>query len=184
MWRTIGRGEPWTGLVKNRRKNGDHYWVRANVTPIMEGGKPRAYMSVRTKPSAGEISAAEALHAQMRSEAASGASSFYLDSGNVRYRGVRGWQQRLAQMALLPRMALLLAVMVLLALLPDVMGLQGTTAWVVRLALLVLGRGGRCGAFRPPCCKGCTTPPASHPTSRPASSPRRWAPTTPNPWVR
>ncbi len=44
MWRTIGRGEPWTGLVKNRRKNGDHYWVRANVTPIMEGGKPRGYM--------------------------------------------------------------------------------------------------------------------------------------------
>ena len=75
MWRTIGRGEPWTGLVKNRRKNGDHYWVRANVTPIMEGGKPRAYMSVRTKPSAAEISAAEALYAQMRSEAASGASS-------------------------------------------------------------------------------------------------------------
>ena len=127
--------------MKNRRKNGDHYWVRANVTPIMEGGKPRAYMSVRTKPSAAEISAAEALYAQMRSEAASGASSFYLDSGNVRYRGVRGWQQRLAQMALLPRMALLLAVMVLLALLPDVMGLQGTTAWVARLALLVLGAG-------------------------------------------
>ncbi|PIF16994.1 MULTISPECIES: PAS domain-containing methyl-accepting chemotaxis protein [unclassified Acidovorax] len=141
MWRTIGRGEPWTGLVKNRRKNGDHYWVRANVTPIMEGGKPRAYMSVRTKPSAAEMVAAEALYAQMRSEAASGASSFYLDSGNVRYRGVRGWQQRLAQMALLPRMAILLLLTVLLALLPDVMGLQGTTAWVARLALLVLGAG-------------------------------------------
>lgn len=24
MWRTIGSGLPWTGLVKNRRKNGDH----------------------------------------------------------------------------------------------------------------------------------------------------------------
>lgn len=141
MWRTIGRGEPWTGLVKNRRKNGDHYWVRANVTPIMEGGKPRAYMSVRTKPSAAEISAAEALYAQMRSEAASGASSFYLDSGNVRYRGVRGWQQHLEQMALLPRVAILLLVTVLLALLPDVMGLQGTTAWVARLVLLLLGVG-------------------------------------------
>ena len=141
LWRTIGRGEPWTGIVKNRRKNGDHYWVRANVTPIMEGGKPRAYMSVRTKPSAAEISAAEALYAQMRSEAASGASSFYLDSGNVRYRGVRGWQQHLAQMALLPRMAILLLVTVLLALLPDVMGLQGTTAWVARLVLLLLGVG-------------------------------------------
>ena len=40
LWRTVGRGEPWTGLVKNRRKNGDHYWVRANVTPIMDAGRP------------------------------------------------------------------------------------------------------------------------------------------------
>jgi aerotaxis receptor len=52
MWRTIAHGYPWTALVKNRRKNGDHYWVRANVTPIMEGGKPSGYLSVRTKPSA------------------------------------------------------------------------------------------------------------------------------------
>ena len=50
MWRTIAHGYPWTALVKNRRKNGDHYWVRANVTPIMEGGKPTGYLSVRTKP--------------------------------------------------------------------------------------------------------------------------------------
>ena len=141
MWRTIGRGEPWTGLVKNRRKNGDHYWVRANVTPIMEGGKPRAYMSVRTKPSAAEAAAAEALYARMRSEAASGVRSMYLDAGSLRYSGLRGGLQALAQMALLPRMALMLAVMVLLALVPDMLGLQGTTAWVARLALLLLGAG-------------------------------------------
>ncbi|MFN7156229.1 MAG: methyl-accepting chemotaxis protein [Acidovorax sp.] len=141
MWRTIGRGEPWTGLVKNRRKNGDHYWVRANVTPILEGGKPRAYMSVRTKPSAAEAASAEALYAQMRSEASSGASSFYLDSGNVRHRGLRGWGQSLASMALMPRMALMLAVLVLLALVPDALALQGTTAWVARVVLLLLGAG-------------------------------------------
>ncbi len=55
LWRTIGRGQPWTGLVKNRRKNGDHYWVRANVTPIMQDGKPREYLSVRTKPTAKKL---------------------------------------------------------------------------------------------------------------------------------
>ena len=38
MWRTIAHGYPWSGIVKNRRKNGDHYWVKANVTPIMENG--------------------------------------------------------------------------------------------------------------------------------------------------
>ena len=141
MWRTIGRGDPWTGMVKNRRKDGDHYWVRANVTPIMEGGKPRAYMSVRTKPSAAEIAAAETLYDQMRRDAASGASRFDLDAGNVRHRGLRGWMQGVAQMASLPRMALMLGVLVLLALVPDMCGLQGATAGVVRLVLLLLGAG-------------------------------------------
>ncbi len=141
MWRTIGRGEPWTGLVKNRRKNGDHYWVRANVTPIMEGGKPRGYMSVRTKPAAAEVATAEALYAQMRDEANAGTSSFTLESGVVRHRGLRGWVQGLSQMALLPRMALLLGMVVVLALVPDALGMQGTTALVTRLVLLLLGAG-------------------------------------------
>ena len=38
MWATLEAGEPWTGVVKNRRKSGDHYWVRANVTPVIENG--------------------------------------------------------------------------------------------------------------------------------------------------
>ena len=75
------------------------------------------------------------------SEASSGASSFYLDSGNVRHRGLRGWGQSLASMALMPRMALMLAVLVLLALVPDALALQGTTAWVARVVLLLLGAG-------------------------------------------
>ena len=44
MWATIGRGRPWNGIVKNRRKDGDHYWVRAFAMPILENGKPTSYM--------------------------------------------------------------------------------------------------------------------------------------------
>ena len=33
LWATIKAGRPWDGLVKNRAKTGDFYWVRANVTP-------------------------------------------------------------------------------------------------------------------------------------------------------
>ena len=51
LWQTIGRGKPWTGLVKNRRKNGDHYWVTANVTPYYENGQLAGYATVRVKPS-------------------------------------------------------------------------------------------------------------------------------------
>ncbi|MCM3536333.1 PAS domain-containing protein, partial [Cellulosimicrobium funkei] len=43
MWATLRRGEPWTALVKNRRKNGDHYWVRANAIPVMRNGAPQGY---------------------------------------------------------------------------------------------------------------------------------------------
>jgi hypothetical protein len=42
------RPASWAALVKNRRKNGDHYWVRANITPILRDGTPVGYMSVRT----------------------------------------------------------------------------------------------------------------------------------------
>ncbi len=66
MWATLKGGEPWTAIVQNRRKNGDHYWVRANATPIARGGRTVGYMSVRTKPSREEVAAAQALYAAMR----------------------------------------------------------------------------------------------------------------------
>ncbi|WP_198119173.1 methyl-accepting chemotaxis protein [Massilia rhizosphaerae] len=66
LWRTIRAGEPWTALVKNRCKNGDFYWVRANVTPMFERGEAVGYLSVRTKPAAEEVAAAEALYARLR----------------------------------------------------------------------------------------------------------------------
>ncbi|GAA4428152.1 methyl-accepting chemotaxis protein [Acidovorax lacteus] len=139
MWRTIGRGQPWTGIVKNRRKDGDHYWVRANVTPIMEGGKPRGYMSVRTKPTAAEVQAAEALYAQMRAEAASGRPTLDLEAGVVYHRGLRGWWAHLRNLPLLPRQAVLLVVLGFLVMLPDLLGLQGALAWGLRLLALFAG---------------------------------------------
>ncbi len=66
LWATLKAGKPWTALVKNRRKNGDHYWVLANATPIREGDAVTGYMSVRSKPGSQEIAAAEALYARMR----------------------------------------------------------------------------------------------------------------------
>ena len=63
FWATLKRGRPWTGLVKNRRKNGDHYWVRANASPADDG-----YTSVRAKPSRQEVEAAEILYRAMRND--------------------------------------------------------------------------------------------------------------------
>lgn len=62
MWSTLKQGEPWSAIVKNRRKNGDHYWVRANAIPRVREGKITGYMSIRTQATAEEIAATEPLY--------------------------------------------------------------------------------------------------------------------------
>ncbi len=90
LWQTIQDGLPWSGLVKNRRKNGDHYWVRANATPMMDGSQITGYLSVRTIPSRQEVQAAEALYARMREEAASGRKRHVLAQGQVMRQDLAG----------------------------------------------------------------------------------------------
>lgn len=72
LWATLEEGLPWTGVVKNRRKNGDHYWVVANATPLMEGERPVAYLSVRTEATRAQIELFEGLFAVMRAEQQAG----------------------------------------------------------------------------------------------------------------
>ncbi|VVN33052.1 Aerotaxis receptor [Pseudomonas fluorescens] len=62
MWAALKLGKPWMGIVKNRSKTGDHYWVNAYVTPIFDGSQVIGYESVRVKPTAEQIHRAEALY--------------------------------------------------------------------------------------------------------------------------
>jgi len=66
MWAYLKAGEPWMGVVKNRRKNGDHYWVNAYVTPIREDDAIVGYESVRTSPNEEDIARAEHLYRRLR----------------------------------------------------------------------------------------------------------------------
>jgi len=59
LWATVKSGKPWHGLVKNRCKNGDFYWVDANVSPIVEDGTTVGFVSIRSKPSQAQIRDAE-----------------------------------------------------------------------------------------------------------------------------
>lgn len=67
LWQIIQAGQSWKGLVKNRCKNGDHYWVDAFVTPILRDGEIVEYQSVRVKPTQAQIHRAEAVYAALRS---------------------------------------------------------------------------------------------------------------------
>ena len=91
LWRTIQRGDSWTGVVKNRRKDGGYYWVLANVTPIMERGETICYASVRVKPTREQVEAAEAVYARLRS----GARGVRLSAGQPKPTGLRGLLARL-----------------------------------------------------------------------------------------
>ncbi|MCD0423623.1 methyl-accepting chemotaxis protein [Rubrivivax sp. JA1024] len=65
MWATIGAGRPWCGVLKNRCRNGDHYWVVANVTPVLADGRVVAFMSVRHRPTPQQVHEAEARYARL-----------------------------------------------------------------------------------------------------------------------
>ncbi len=51
LWLTLNSGKPWMGIVKNRCKNGDFYWVDEHISPIKSGKDITGYESVKTAPS-------------------------------------------------------------------------------------------------------------------------------------
>lgn len=62
MWGQLKKGKSWRGLVKNRCKNGDYYWVDAFVTPLYENNQLVGYQSVRSCPSRQLVAQAETLY--------------------------------------------------------------------------------------------------------------------------
>jgi methyl-accepting chemotaxis protein len=66
LWKALKSGRPWTGVVKNRCKNGDYYWVLANAAPIYENNHLVGYMSVRNKPGNEQVVAAAAAYKLFR----------------------------------------------------------------------------------------------------------------------
>ena len=92
MWCSLKLGQSWTALVKNRRKNGDHYWVRANAAPMRRNGRVTGYLSVRTKPSRAEIDASESLYRRFRERTATGLA---FHRGLVVRTGVMRWASTL-----------------------------------------------------------------------------------------
>ncbi|MEZ2296801.1 methyl-accepting chemotaxis protein [Variovorax sp. RCC_210] len=96
MWLSLGQGLPWTGLVKNRRQNGDFYWVLANVTPVRRNGRVQGYMSVRSKPGRNEVAEADALYARLRE---GGGKNIEIVQGEV---VPRGWRNPMARLRRIP----------------------------------------------------------------------------------
>jgi len=127
LWATIESGRPWTGLVKNRRKNGDYYWVQANATPMLDGERITGFLSVRTAPDRTQVQEAEQLYARMREEAAAGRCIHALRSGVVVRTDWIGWLARLLQPSTPAKLLIVQTACVALAATPLVLG----AAWPV-----------------------------------------------------
>ena len=87
LWHSIKSGKIWRGLVKNRRKNGDYYWVKATVTPVDDG-----YLSFRTGPEQAEID-----HARRLYQAINDGQDIRFDQGRVVPKGLKGKWWRIKQ---------------------------------------------------------------------------------------
>ena len=125
MWRSLKEGQSWRALVKNRRKDGDHYWVCANASPMQRGGQVVGYLSVRTKPARSEVDAAEVLYRRFTEGSAGG---FAFHRGLVIRTGLMRWANALQLMPTAWRVRLpLLAVAVVTGLALSVSGV-GTVA--------------------------------------------------------
>jgi methyl-accepting chemotaxis protein/aerotaxis receptor len=122
LWRTIKAGETWRGLVKNRCKNGDHYWVDASVSPITEGDEVIGYASVRVKASRDAIAHAERVYAEMRDDRK---SRVYLDKGRIRKRGIVARLSRVRLDTIRAKLTAMIVVAGLLLLVSSGMGLYG-----------------------------------------------------------
>src|SRR5450830_565147 len=95
MWKSLKDGLAWTALVKNRRQNGDHYWVRANAAPMRRDGQLTGYLSVRTKPSRAEVDATDKLYKCFKEGRAAGLS---FHRGLIVRTGVMRWASALQLM--------------------------------------------------------------------------------------
>lgn len=66
LWKTIQDGKTWNGIVKNKTKNGDYYWVNATAYPSVDISGKKRYISVRVKPTDEEVKRAEALYKTLK----------------------------------------------------------------------------------------------------------------------
>lgn len=70
MWDSIQSRRPWVGMIKNRAKNGDFYWVYSNVVPQFKNDEMVEYLSVRYAPKKDQIAKAEEFFEQLRNKTA------------------------------------------------------------------------------------------------------------------
>ncbi|MDD5323049.1 MAG: MCP four helix bundle domain-containing protein [Methylococcales bacterium] len=122
MWKSLKAGRPWTGVVKNRCKNGDYYWLLNNVAPFYENDQLVGYMSVRLKASPEQIDAANEVYRLFRDGKA---GSLKIQDGKVVNSTLWGKLNPFKNFTVKSRLTFLIGLLSLLMMVIGGMGLRG-----------------------------------------------------------
>lgn len=133
LWVTLKAGKPWTGIVKNRCKNGDYYWVVANATPIRESGQVIGYMSVRTKPARTVVEATAKIYQEIKD----GKSNYKVREGKAVKPNLFGFLRHIRNLKLGVKLGLSFGLVVLMAMGMGVLALNQMQAFDTQLLQIV-----------------------------------------------
>lgn len=122
LWKSLHAGRPWTGIVKNRRKNGDYYWLINNIAPFYENDQLVGYMSVRLKASPEQIKAENDAYQLFRDGKA---ANLKIQDGKVVKSTLLGKLNLFKNLTVKSRLTFIIGLLSLLMVVIGVMGLQG-----------------------------------------------------------
>ncbi|WP_404471118.1 methyl-accepting chemotaxis protein [Vreelandella venusta] len=133
MWQTIQRGKTWQGMLKNRCKNGDTYWVHTTVAPLLDGEQVVGYTAIRRQASKKAVARAANIYAAMEQGKTRGFKLYY---GALRRKGMLGWLQRFSFRSMQAKLIGMVVAAIALLVVAGGAGVYGLTSSSERLRTL------------------------------------------------
>lgn len=134
FWETLKAGHTWQGTLKNRRKNGDYYWVQATVSALRDGDRVVGYTSVRRRATQKAIQRAERVYATIRRKGS--LRGYKIHRGAIKRTGLAGWVGRFSFSSMQAKLMGMVLVAVILLAVAGSLGVYGVMVSGERLARL------------------------------------------------
>jgi aerotaxis receptor len=135
FWKTIQSGKAWNGLVKNRCKNGDFYWVDATAAPLVQDGNVVGYTSIRVKPDRDQVRAAESAYRAIQS----GDTSIFIREGAAIKRSFLPDRLRITNISIRTRLlTFFLVIACILLLMPGLSSADLSLRWGLALSGILI----------------------------------------------